>query len=43
MGGREVLRFSVTVINKHNQTESGIFSPCMISLLLKDLLFQDMI
>ena len=32
-----MLHFPVSLMNRLNKTESGIFVPCMISLLLKDL------
>ena len=38
-GAWEILHFSVSLMNRINTTEYGIFAPCMISLLLKDLLF----
>ena len=37
-----MLHFSVSLMNRLNKTESGIFASCMISLLLKDLPFQNL-
>ena len=33
---------NVSLMNRLNKTESNIFAPCMIFLLLKDLLFQNL-
>ena len=38
-----MLHFSVSLMNRLNITETGIFAPCMISLLLKDLLCQNLL
>ena len=37
-GAWEMLHFSVSLMNRINNIEYGIVAPCMISLLLKDLL-----
>ena len=35
-----MLHFPVSLMNRLNKTESVIFDPCMISFLLKDLIFR---
>ena len=37
-----MLHFSVSLMNRLNKTGSGIFVSCMVSLHLKDLLFQNL-
>ena len=37
-----MLQISVSLMNRLNKTWSGTFAPCMISLLLKDLFFQNL-
>ena len=41
LGGVRDVHFSVSLINRLIKTESGIFAPFVISLLLKDLLFHN--
>ena len=43
-GVRDVALFSIChyMMNRLSKIESGIFAPCMIFLLLKDLLFQNL-
>ena len=36
-----MLHISVFPMNRFNNPESGIFAPCVMSLLLKDLLFHN--
>ena len=38
-----MLYFSVSLLNRLNKTESGMFLPCMIPLLLKGLLFRSIL
>ena len=40
IGGVRAVAFSISLMNRFKQTESDTFAPCIICLLLKDLLFR---
>ena len=39
----ETVHFSVSLMNRLNKPECGIFAPCMISFLPKDLIFSEFV